>query len=233
MEEMPIEETRRLFDESAATYDRVNTVISLGLDSRWRKWAARRAVMGPNSHVLDAFAGTGRTGIRAAELGADVTLADMSRGMLAEADAQARRRGVSVHVIESDLGEVEHLPGAPFDALTLTFGIRYLAEPARVLARIARLLKPGARVVLLDFTEPDRGIVSKVAGAYFFGVLPKIASALSGRSELYRLLVRTTHEIEGPWVLEDIVAEAGLRLVGTKVMGFGLVTGVVAYVPQG
>lgn len=231
MEELPLDETRRLFDENADTYDRVNTIVSLGLDSRWRRWAARRAVTRPGSRVLDAFAGTGRTGIRAAELGAEVTLADLSRGMLAEADAGARRRGVSVHVVEADLGEVERIPGAPFDALTLTFGIRYLAEPARVLARIAGLLKPGARVVLLDFTEPDGGVISRLAGAYFFGVLPKIAAALAGRSELYRLLVRTTHQIEGPWVLEDIATGAGLQLVGTRVMGFGLVTGVVALVP--
>lgn len=232
MEELPLEETRRLFDENAGTYDRVNTIISLGLDARWRRWAARRAVTRPGSCVLDAFAGTGRTGIRAAELGADVTLADLSRGMLAEADAGARRRGVSVDVVETDLAEAEQIPGAPFDALTLTFGIRYLEDPSRVLAHLAALLKPGARVVLLDFTEPDGGFISKLAGAYFFGVLPKLAGALAGRRELYRLLVRTTRQIEGPWVLEDIATGAGLQLVGTRVMGFGLVTGVLALVPS-
>lgn len=224
---IPASDAERLFDANAATYDKVNTVISLGLDDRWRSWAARRAVRRTGARVLDAFSGTGRTGIRAAELGAEVTLADISYSMLAEAVAEARRRSVSVSVVATDLTAADTVVGAPFDAVTVAFGIRYLADPVEVIRRLTSLLVPGGRVVLLEFAEPSGGLLSRVAGVYFFRVLPKIASALAGTSELYRLLAQTTHEIKGAGQLRGYLEEAGLRFVGQKTMGFGLVIGLV------
>lgn len=224
---LPVAEAERLFDANAATYDRVNTVISLGLDDRWRTWAARRAVRRSGARVLDAFAGTGRTGIRAAELGAHVTLADISYSMLAEAVAEARRRSVSVSAVAVDLTTAETVPGAPFDAVTIVFGVRYLADPVAVIRRLASLLVPGGRVVLLDFAEPTGGLLSRAAAVYFFRVLPRIASALAGRSELYRLLADTTHEIKGAGQLRGYLEDSGLHFVGQKTMGFGLVIGLV------
>lgn len=224
-------EVRRLFDANAATYDRVNTVISLGLDSRWRRWAARRAVRRHGARVLDAFSGTGRTGVLAAELGAEVTLADFSRPMLAEAMAEARRKGVSVSVFATDLTGAEQIPGAPFDAVTVTFGIRYLADPVAVIARLASMLVPGGRVVLLEFAEPGHGLVSRAAGAYFFRLLPRIAAAIAGSPDLYEVLTSTTHQVRGAEHLEQLMRSAGLDIVGTKTMGFGLVVGVVGTAP--
>lgn len=224
---IPATDLQQLFDDNAATYDRVNTVISLGMDRRWRTWVARRAVRREGARVLDAFAGTGRTGIRAAELGAEVTLADFSYSMLAEAIARARRRGVSVSVVAADLTGTTPIPGGPFDAVTVVFGIRYLNDPVAVVERLSRLLAPGGRVVLLEFAEPPRRLVSRVAGLYFFRLLPRIAGALAGRSALYRMLVDTTHQIHGAGQLQAYLEDAGLRFVGQKTMGFGLVIGMV------
>lgn len=220
----------QVFESNAGTYDRVNTVISLGLDARWRDWVARQAVLRPGSQVLDAFAGTGLVGIRAAELGGIVTLADASPRMLARAARTAARRHVEVTPVVVDLAaaQLPALPGAPFDAVTMVFGVRYLEDPSAVIARLSQTLTPAGRFVVMDFVEPQPSIVSRVAAWYFFRVLPRIAAALSGHPELYRLLSQTTHHMGGRDHLRRIVEASGLRVQQVKTMGFGLVVAIVA-----
>lgn len=227
-------DTLRVFEENAATYDRVNTVISLGLDARWRNWVARQAVAHAGSRVLDAFAGTGLVGLRAARLGARVTLADASCAMLEQAERRARRRELSVSTVRADLAapSLPAFPDAPFDGITMVFGVRYLDRPSEVIRRLSSLLSPSGRFVVLEFAEPDGGLISRLASFYFFRVLPKIASALSGHPELYSLLGSTTHSIHGPGALVRVVEESGLRIAETRTMGFGLVVGIVGQLPN-
>ena len=221
--------TRELFDANAATYDRVNTLISLGLDARWRAWAASRAVEKPHARVLDAFAGTGPVGLRAAALGAEVTLADGSRGMLEVARRRARASRLELRFAETDLStEPPEVPGAPFDAITVVFGVRYLDDPVRVLRGLATLLAPGGPLVIVDFVEPDGSFLSRLAAFYFFRVLPRVASLLAGRRGLYDRLVASTHRMGGAKRLVSLVENAGLTVTETRRMGFGLVAGVVA-----
>lgn len=221
--------TRELFDANTATYDRVNTLISLGLDARWRAWAARRAVERPGARVLDAFAGTGLVGLRAAALGAEVTLADGSAGMLEVARRRARASGLEVRFLETDLAaEPPDVPGAPFDAITLVFGMRYLDDPVRVLRGLATLLATGGPLLIVDFVEPDGSLISRFAAFYFFRVLPRIASLLAGKRGLYDRLVASTHRMGGAERLVSLAQQADLTVTETRMMGFGLVAGVVA-----
>lgn len=221
-------DARELFDHSARTYDRVNAVISLGLDARWRDWAARRGVVGPDAAVLDAFAGTGLVGLRAARLGADVTLADASPGMLAVATARARSRKTAVRVVEADLtADPLDVPGAPFDAVTMVFGARYLDDASRVMRRLSGLLGNRGTFVVVDFVEPEGGLLSHLAAAYFFHVLPRVAATLAGDRELYDRLVSTTRAMGRGDRLIAMVRDAGLEIVETRRMGFGLVLGIV------
>lgn len=223
-------DARSLFDANADTYDRVNSIVSLGLDARWRDWAAHQAVARPEARVLDAFAGTGRVGLRAAELGARVTLADISPGMLAVASRRAQKKGLRVDTVVTDLTAGPPAIEGPFDALTLMWGLRYLEDPATTLRRLSALVVPDGRVVVVDFVEPTGGIVTRMAAAYFFHVLPRIAGALAGRQRLYHELTATTHAMGSAEDLASVVRAASLEIVEQRAMGFGLVIGIVARV---
>ncbi len=220
---------RELFDTNARTYDRVNAVISLGLDSRWRRWAASRAFVGERSRVLDAFAGTGEVGLRVAALGADVTLADISPVMLELARERAQARGLSISTVAADLTRDPLLvEGAPFDVVTAMWGVRYVDDRERVIRNLAVQLASGGRLVLVDFVEPGPGLISKLAALYFFRILPKLASRLAGRGELYSQLITTTHSMGSAEQFAGVITASGLEIVETHSMGFGLVLGIVA-----
>lgn len=217
-----------LFDENAETYDAVNTAISLGLDGRWRRWAARQAVSKPGARVLDAFAGSGAVGLIASELGADVTLADASPGMLSVAERKARRHAAQIRVVRADLTEYP-LPfeARSFDSITVVFGVRYLDDPVDVLHNLAACLVPGGRMIIVEFVEPPRTLVSALPSAYFFHGIPRIAPHLGGRGRLHDTLVETTHALGTADELIAIVRRAGLTIAARKTMGFGMVAGLV------
>ena len=132
-------EVAGLFDRNAFAYDRVNSVICLGQDALWRRWAARQAVgaamrvSAGRPHILDACGGTGLVTRELARRGARVTLVDNSAGMLAVARERLARDGLAADIAQADL-TVEAAPGAPFDAATVAFGLRYFPYPAALFA---------------------------------------------------------------------------------------------------
>jgi demethylmenaquinone methyltransferase / 2-methoxy-6-polyprenyl-1,4-benzoquinol methylase len=226
-----------LFDRNAARYDRVNTVISFGQDATWRRHtaagalAAAAAVGGPGAlRILDACGGTGRLALELACGGADVTMADASPGMLAVATARAQRMGVALRTVRADLAAepAAELPGAPFAAATIAFGLRYMEHPAGLLRSLADALVPGGVVAVLEFVVPPRGVLSAIGSAYFFGVLPRVATLLAGRAELYRELSATTHALGASTDLLRVVGDAGLRPLAMRAFAQGLVVNIVA-----
>jgi len=221
-------DARRLFAAHAATYDRVNSIISLGLDARWREWAARRALTVQGARFLDAFAGTGRVGLRAAELGGRVTLADVSPEMLAIARRRASKNGLDIRTVVVDLTAKPPEVAGCFDAITVMWGLRYVDDPEGAVRWLSSLIATGGRVVIVDFIEPLGGLTTRVAAWYFFRILPWIAGALAGRRTLYHELVKTTHAMGSRQDLLAHVQGAGLEIVEERLMGFGLVLGVVA-----
>jgi demethylmenaquinone methyltransferase/2-methoxy-6-polyprenyl-1,4-benzoquinol methylase len=225
---MDAQASAALFDRYAADYDRVNGIISLGLDTRWRRWVASRAVTGAGARVLDAFAGTGLVGIEAGARGAEVVLADTSERMLAEARRHAEERHVPVSTVCTDL-TAGALPfaSASFDAITLSFGIRYLDEPAAVLRRLAPLLAPGGGLVVLEFVRPEPGPLSSPAALYFFRVLPRLAARLAHQRDLYDYLARSTLAMGHASDLVRLVESAGYDVVERRMSGFGIVAGLV------
>jgi demethylmenaquinone methyltransferase/2-methoxy-6-polyprenyl-1,4-benzoquinol methylase len=232
-----------LFDRNAATYDRVNTVICFGLDRRWRRWAtgqaiaagrgltdgpARAAALAPR--VLDACGGSGLVALQLARRGAQVTIADVSEGMLALARRRATTEGLSVTAVRADLaGETAAgLPGAPFDAVTLAFGLRYVDDPAGLLRGLAATLRPGGAIVVLEAVVPRGGLPARLAGRYFFDVAPRVGALLAGSGELYDELTATVRALGSAADLLRIVEAAGLEVRERRLFAGGVVAGVVA-----
>lgn len=228
---MEAREAAAIFNRNAATYDRINSILSLGLDARWRHWAAVQAAFKPGAYVLDAFAGTGLAGIEAAKMGAHVVLADISPGMLAIARRRSKRLGIPININIIDLTK-EELPykKETFDAIIMVFGIRYLKEPAEVISRLSALLKPGGKLVALEFVKPSPGLISTPAAFYFFNILPCIGSCLARRRALYDYLVSSTKALGQAKNVRNIISSAGLRILIERRFGFGLVYGVIATV---
>ena len=226
-------EVAGLFDRNAFAYDRVNSVICLGQDALWRRWAARQAVAAAmrvsagRPHILDACGGTGLVTRELARRGARVTLVDNSAGMLAVARERLARDGLAADIAQADLTAAP-APGAPFDAVTVAFGLRYFPDPAALLRRLAAALRPGGSVVILESVVPAPSLVSQAAGGYFFHVAPRIGSLLARRTELYDQLTATTRDFGGAERLMAHVHAAGLQPTAGRLFVFGVVVGVVA-----
>jgi demethylmenaquinone methyltransferase/2-methoxy-6-polyprenyl-1,4-benzoquinol methylase len=221
-----------LFDRNVASYDRVNTVICLGLDRRWRSWAAGRA-LAPAARpprVLDACGGSGLVALELARRGAQVTLADVSEGMLDLARRRAAAEGLTLADVRVDLASeaATDLPGAPFDAVTLAFGLRYVDDPAGLLRGLAAALVPGGSIVLLEAVVPLGGLPARIAGRYFFDIAPRVGALLAGSGELYDELTATVRALGSAGDLLRIVAAAGLAPRERRLFAGGVVAGVVA-----
>jgi demethylmenaquinone methyltransferase/2-methoxy-6-polyprenyl-1,4-benzoquinol methylase len=179
--------------------------------------------------VLDACSGTGLVGLEAARLGARVTLADVSPGMLARARERATARRLDVSTCLVDLADPQAAAGLlDFDAITLAFGLRYFDDPAAVMRRLAAALRPDGELVLLEAVLPDGGLVARGASFYFFHVAPRLAVLLGGRRELYDRLTASVRSLGTAADVADVLAAAGFDVVRRRRFVGGLVIGVVA-----
>ena len=225
-----------LFDRNAATYDRVNSVITFGLDARWRHWAARQAVPrpagppAPRPTVLDACAGTGLLALDLAHRGAAVTAADVAPRMLAVARDRAAAAGLTLRPVVADLSDpaAAGTLGGPFDAITVGFGLRYFADPGALLRPLRGLLAPGGRLVVVEAVRPPHDTLGAAAGVYFFQVAPRIGAALAGRAELYHFLTASTRAFGSAEDLAEHLRAAGLAPTVRRRFASGVVAGLVA-----
>jgi demethylmenaquinone methyltransferase / 2-methoxy-6-polyprenyl-1,4-benzoquinol methylase len=198
-----------MFDGIAGRYDLVNTFLSLGTDRRWRQAAARACALSPGASALDVACGTGRLTeelARATGSGGRVMGIDFSPRMLQE----ARRRRPDLEWVE---GDALSLPfsGDSFQAATIAFGLRNLAQPERGLAEMARVVEPGGRLVVLEFLHPPRGPLGAGYRLYLTRVLPAIGGWLSGDKQAYRYLADTVDSYLSPEDLIGLAVSAGWR----------------------
>jgi demethylmenaquinone methyltransferase/2-methoxy-6-polyprenyl-1,4-benzoquinol methylase len=212
-----------MFDRIADRYDLVNRVISLGLDRGWRTKAVRALALGPKARVLDLATGTGDLAIAIADAHRDARVVglDPSEGML----AIARRKALSAaDRIELVTGDVQALAfeSASFDGATIAFGIRNVPDRARGLAEMHRVLRPGARLVVLELAEPE-GLLGPLARWHVHHVVPTIGAWLSGAPE-YDYLQRSIAKFPSPAAFADMMRVAGFRDVDWSALTFGAAT---------
>lgn len=226
---MSSEDIRELFERNANSYDWVNSIISAGLDSRWRRWVASQAARTPGARVLDVFSGTGIVGIEAATMGAEITLADISPRMLSIASHRAEKRGVFADIKLVDLTQKPSLfARESFDVITMVFGLRYIDHPGEVISKLLPLLKPRGKLIMLEFIVPSKGLLSTPASLYFFHALPRIGSFLARRRELYDYLISSVKTLGNKEDLLNILSSTGLGITEIRLFGFGLVCGTVS-----
>lgn len=167
------------FDKIARDYDRMNRLMTLGLDCRWRK----RAVRGLKGEVLDVACGTGDMAVSLVERGCTVTGVDISEEML----AIARQKAPMVTFMISD---AEHLPfpDASFDAVTCAFGVRNFVHLEQGLNEMLRVLRPGGQLVILELATPDTPLVKPFYNLYTRRIIPWLGSRIAGNREAYTYL---------------------------------------------
>lgn len=187
------EKIQQMFDGIAGDYDRLNHIMSLGIDRSWRRRAIREIVSrGAAQEILDIACGTGDFSIaiaRAMAPGSRVTGLDLSEGMLAVMRAKLAAGGLDDRVTCVQ-GDSEALPyaGGSFDCVTIAFGIRNFEHRETALREILRVLKPGGKLVILELSVPSNPVIRWCYKLYFTGLLPIIGGKISGDKAAYRYL---------------------------------------------
>ena len=186
------EQVREMFASIARRYDAANEVLSLGVHRGWRRAAVRLSGAVPGDRVLDCATGTGDLALafkRAVGPTGEVVGTDFCEEMLAPAPAKARRAGLEVRF---EVADALALPYADrsFDVASIAFGIRNVDDPVRCLREMARVVRPGGRVVVLEFGQP-RGPFGALFRVYSRQVMPALGGLLTGNRSAYEYLPRT------------------------------------------
>jgi demethylmenaquinone methyltransferase/2-methoxy-6-polyprenyl-1,4-benzoquinol methylase len=210
---LPPEGVQTMFDRIAPVYDVMNRVMTAGLDQRWRR-ATVAAVVEPGDRVLDGACGTGDLAIIAAKAGANVTGLDFSERML----ERARRKAPELDWTRGDLLALP-FEDESFDAATVGFGVRNVADLPGALEELRRVLKPGGRLGILEITSP-RGALRFFYSLWFDRIVPLLGKVLPG-GEAYTYLPASVRRFPGP---DDLAAQmAGFRDVEYRLFAGGIV----------
>jgi demethylmenaquinone methyltransferase/2-methoxy-6-polyprenyl-1,4-benzoquinol methylase len=201
---------RELFGSISGTYDLADTLLSFGLDSRWRKKAIRLLSPDPGSYVLDACGGTAGLSLLAARRvgpGGCVIVYDFSRPMMDVGKKRTRKseEGRFVSFVQGDAEDLG-LPDGTFDAVTIGFGIRNLARPRKGLNEFLRVLKPGGKLMVLEFSLPVNAWLRGFYRLYSFYWMPLVGRLVCGAAAPFRYLAESIRAFPKP---EDIVEDMG------------------------
>ena len=206
-----LEETqvRAMFDRIAGLYDRMNTVMTVGLHHQWRRRAADLAALGPGNRALDVATGTGDLAIALAERVGDdgeVVAVDFSERMLELARAKANGLPIRFEIANAlalPFGDDE------FDAATVGFGARNFSDLDRGLREMVRVVRPGGRVVVLEITTPHRAPLSTFFGLWFDRAVPALGRA-AGDPEAYSYLPSSVRRFPPAQELAAVMWRSGL-----------------------
>ena len=218
---------RGMFAEIAPRYDLVNRMLSGGIDVWWRHVTVSRAAPPRAGAILDVCTGTGDLALayaRAAGPEVRIVASDFCRPMLDHGVEKARKSGAKVEWVEADAMALP-FPDAAFDLVTVAFGLRNIADTARGLAEMARVLEPGGRLAILEFSLPTNRLVRGFYLWYFRRVLPFLGNAVArNRSDAYTYLNKSVEEFPSGARLATLVRDAGFDRLEMIPMTFGIAT---------
>ena len=217
-------EVRGMFDRIAGVYDLMNSAMTAGLHHQWRERAVDRAQVGPGSDALDLCTGTGDLALALRRrIGADgrVVGSDFSEAML---DLARRKSGEEGLPVEFGWADALDLPygDESFDAVTIGFGARNLADLGKGLSEMARVLRPGGRLVILEITRPQREPLSSFYSLWFDRLVPVIGS-FAGDSEAYSYLPNSVRSFPDPQRLAAMIDAAGFTEIRWLLLAGGII----------
>lgn len=193
-----------MFDGVARRYDVTNDVLALGQTRLWRRAAVNALRPQPGERIVDLAAGTGTSSVPLAAAGAFVIPCDFSLGML----AVGRERQPGLPFVA---GDALHLPFADrsLDAITISFGLRNTADPLAALEEMRRVVRPGGRLVVCEFSHPAWSPFREAYSRYLMGALPGVARRLSSNPDAYVYLAESIRAWPDQEALAELIARAG------------------------
>lgn len=218
---------QQMFDTIVPRYDLMNHVMTFGMDFRWRKMVAKQARTLQNGElsdfVVDVACGTGDVAFELERAGVPlVTGLDYSSGMISEAERKAKKRGSEVNFLEGDAMDMPFEDGKA-SAATISFGMRNLPDYAAGVKEMARIVKPGGKVICLEMTPYHRPILKIGFNFYFSRIVPVIGKLLTGEYDAYKYLPDSVKRFPNADELAEVFRDAGLMDVKYSLLGFGSV----------
>jgi demethylmenaquinone methyltransferase/2-methoxy-6-polyprenyl-1,4-benzoquinol methylase len=203
----------QVFDSVASRYDLMNDLMSLGIHRLWKSFTVELAHVKPGQWVLDVAGGTGDLAIKFADLVGEegkVVLADINGAMLTRGRERLLNKGVVVDYAQVN---AEQLPFADnsFDVVTIAFGLRNVTDKQAALSSMLRVLKPGGRLLILEFSELKIGLLKPFYNAYSFGVLPLLGRLIAGDATSYRYLAESIRMHPNQETLLSLMQTAGFE----------------------
>ncbi|MDF3054109.1 MAG: ubiquinone/menaquinone biosynthesis methyltransferase [Gammaproteobacteria bacterium] len=205
----------QVFHSVAGKYDLMNDAMSLGVHRLWKRYATECASVRPGQYVLDLAAGTGDITMRlAAQVGDEglVVMSDINDSMLKQGRDRLTDRGVvgNVLYLQAD-AESLPFPNNTFDLVTIAFGLRNVTRKEKALAAMEQILKPGGKLLVLEFSKPILPLLSKIYDIYSFNVLPRLGKIIAGDSDSYRYLAESIRQHPDQETLKSMMSSAGFE----------------------
>ncbi|PSJ22963.1 bifunctional demethylmenaquinone methyltransferase/2-methoxy-6-polyprenyl-1,4-benzoquinol methylase UbiE [Halomonas sp. ND22Bw] len=220
-QEVPVDEKASrvadVFHSVAARYDVMNDLMSFGIHRVWKRLTIERAGVRPGHSVLDIAGGTGDLTLKFSRLVGPrgrVVLADINESMLRVGRDKLLDRGVggNVEYVQAN-AETLPFPDNTFDCITIAFGLRNVTDKDAALRSMARVLKPGGRLLVLEFSKPDNPLLSQAYDQYSFRLLPRMGELVAGDAESYRYLAESIRMHPDQETLKGMMEDAGLERV--------------------
>lgn len=224
---------QRMFADVAPGYDRANRALSMGIDVLWRRKTVRTVDLKPDERGLDVCSGTGDLCFALQRAGASMLGADFCAPMLAHTHRKQDGGATRPEFLAADAMNLP-LPDDRFDFATVAFGIRNVADPVVALREMARVVRPGGRVVVLEFCKPRMPVFAQLYGFYFRQVLPRLGKWICGnKNDAYRYLHDSVQAFPEREQFLALMREAGLESPRQRLLTGGIAAIYRAEVPQG
>jgi demethylmenaquinone methyltransferase/2-methoxy-6-polyprenyl-1,4-benzoquinol methylase len=213
---------KRMFNDIAPSYDKLNHILSLNIDKSWRRKAVRRICAAQPQHVLDVACGTGDFAIALAKAGVPrVTGIDISEGMLDVARAKVKEQDLHIE-LQTDDSEHMSFHDDSFDAVSVAFGVRNFEHLQSGLNEMHRVLRQGGHVCIVELSVPQHPVLLWLYKLYFLHLLPRIGGLLTGNVNAYRYLPASVLHFPKPDKVCQMLRDAGFHDVSATAFTLGL-----------